>query len=126
LSLLKNSHEGLLTYSNDLFDAFSFNMSNPHILIALGEIFLQRGDIDRASKIVNRGIGILSKLQLNEGRKDSSVCYSALLVLSGKIHENKKEVSQAYQKFKKASEIDKKNPIALYYLGNSHMNTNPP
>lgn len=46
LALIKGSYEGVLTYSNEIFNAFNLNMNNPHVLICLGEIFFYRLDLD--------------------------------------------------------------------------------
>jgi tetratricopeptide (TPR) repeat protein len=53
-----------------LTNAFKLYPNNPHVLLKIGEVYYHKEDLGRAANCANRGISVLSHLEINEGRSE--------------------------------------------------------
>jgi len=92
--------------------------------MALGEVYLQKDELERAENLGKRGLQIVENLSKKENVSgDLKFLHSNLLLLLGKILHAKDEFNKAFKYYDDAVNMCETNAVALHYLGiiNLHL-----
>lgn len=120
LAMVDNGSDS--SYFENLTRVFQKNQNNPNILLALGETYLQKDELERAENLAKRGLQIVESMtKKDETRKDMRLLHSNLLVLLGKILHSKEDFNKAFKYYDDAVNICDTNPVALHYLGTMNL-----
>lgn len=104
----------------NLCRAYQGQPNNPNILWRLGEVYLLKGEFERAENLAKRGLKVLEGAT-KKADTDLKLLQSNLLVLVGKVRHLRQDYNGAFKQYEDAVTACDTNAIAIHYLGTMYL-----